>query len=124
LVACTAVSIGVARHHHDDRLGARDADLGKTSSPLAGHHHVEQDEIDVVLGDLRESDPAVAGDDHLIALDLERAADGRQDIRLVIDDQNRAARHWPQTYQMPRDPAMRCGHAELTNVPKAFRFLA
>ena len=73
----------------------------------------DHNEIDVVLADLGEARLRVAGDFDVVTLELEIPTDGRQNIRLVVDHEDRAARH--------RTEPTRC-LADLTNVSSPFRF--
>jgi len=84
----------VARHHDDDRLGLGRPELGQDlEARLARHHDVQEDHVDVVLDELGEPGGGAACNLDRVALQLEGPPDGRQDVGLVIDDENRAARH-------------------------------
>jgi hypothetical protein len=74
--------------------GVRGPHLGQDlEAALPRHHHVEQHQVDVALAELLQADGARARHLDRVALDLERHLHGLQDVGLVIDDQDRGARH-------------------------------
>ena len=53
-----------------------------------GHHHVEHDEVEALLGEAVERLAAVARGDDLVALLAERVRQQRLDRLLVVDEQD------------------------------------
>ena len=85
--------VGVAvRGEEDHRRRRRDAlglDRAADLVPVAaGHRHVEQQQVDVVLARQRQRVVAVGGGDDLIAGALEPCADHRQRDAVVVGDEN------------------------------------
>ena len=114
----------VRGHHHDLRplgLGHRRRDLADQLEPgHAGHHVVDDEQVERRSPSCRCASRALDGLDDLVALVAQRAAEPLQDLLLVVDEQDRAARplmRRPPARQRQLDPDLRAfaepaGHGE------------
>ena len=92
--AQTADAVGrrIARGQEDHRhLRAGRAQVVQHAEAVeAGHHHVEHDQVRVVLGDRHQGRRAVVGGDRLEAVEAQRGRDEVGDVVLVVDDEDPA----------------------------------
>jgi hypothetical protein len=90
--------LGRARGDEDDGdaagVLARLQALADLDAVHVGHHHVEQDQVRLLLLDVIERLEAVVGGDNPDALTFQFALQELDVDGLVIDDQNRRGWHW------------------------------
>ena len=77
------------RGQHDDRdLALRSQAAADLEAVEPRQHHVEDDEVELLLGEAVERLAAVAGRDHLVALLAQRVGEQRLHGLLVVDEQD------------------------------------
>ncbi len=79
----------IGAHHDDDHGRGNLLCLSQHLDPIdSRQHNVEQRQVGLLLGDDLQRLFAIASGEALVALGLQRAADGAQGQRLVIDDED------------------------------------
>src|SRR6185369_12237315 len=86
------VDLLTARRQHDDRNRRffRFQLFANVEAAHARHHHVEDDEIGVVVERAFEAADAVAGADHFVAFVFEVIAQPGHHCRFIFDDEDPA----------------------------------